>query len=352
MASSAIDDSATPAHSAPVLVPHRLGRKQLKWIIAGIVLVVLAIAAIAYWREISRYVSTDDGYVQANQVEVTAQISGPVIKVYVRDQQAVKVGDPLFDIDPANYELALQKAQAQLELARQSVSQESASVASAQALLAQRRAEAANARRNWNRNQKLMRSGFVSPQGAENSRTELATAEAAVKAAEANVAQAKSALGRLGDQNANVQSAITAVRQAQLDLERTRLTSPVNGVVANLTLQPGNTVQPGVPVFVVISDEEYWIDANFKETELVDIHPGQKAIISSDVYPDRVFHGVVESLSGGSGTAFSLLPPQNATGNWVKVTQRVPVRIKVEDPDPQHPLRIGTTATVKVVKSG
>ena len=349
MASSALDDSATTAQAAQP--PHRLRRKQTKWIIAAIVLLAITIAAIAYWRETSRYVSTQDAYVQANQIEVAAQVSGPVSKVYVRDQQAVKAGDALFDIDAANYELALQKAQAQLELARQSVSQESAGVVSAEALLAQRRAEAANARRNWNRSQELMKSGFVSPQGAENARTELTTAEAAVKAAQAGVAQARSALGQRGDQNAAVQSAIAQVRQAQLDLERTRLVSPVNGIVANLTLQPGNMVQPGVPLFVVISDEEYWIDANFKETELVDIRPGQKATIKSDVYPDRLFHGVVQSLSGGSGTAFSLLPPQNATGNWVKVTQRVPVRIKVEDVDPRHPLRIGTTATVKIRKS-
>src|SRR5436190_3793046 len=149
MASSAIDESKTPAQSAPAQVPHRLRRKQIKWILSGIVLLALAIAAVVYWRESSRYVSTNDAYVQANQVEITAQVSGPVTKVYVRDQQAVKAGDPLFDIDAANYELALQKAQAQLELARQSVSQESASVVSAEALLAQRRAEAANAQRNW-----------------------------------------------------------------------------------------------------------------------------------------------------------------------------------------------------------
>jgi membrane fusion protein (multidrug efflux system) len=269
----------------------------------------------------------------------------------VSDQQAVKAGDPLFDIDPANYQLALQKALAQLELARQSVSQESAGVASAEAVLAQRRAEAANARNTWIRNQELMKSGFLSAQGAENARTQLATAEAAVKAAEAGVAQARSALGRGGEDNAAVQAAQAAVKQAELDLARTHVTSPTSGVVANLTLRPGNTVVPSVPLFVVISDQEYWVDANFKETELKEIRPGQKATIKSDVYPDHVFHGVVQSLSGGSGTAFSLLPPQNATGNWVKVTQRVPVRIRVEDPDPQHPLRIGTTASVKVSKS-
>jgi membrane fusion protein (multidrug efflux system) len=196
-----------------------------------------------------------------------------------------------------------------------------------------------------------MKSGFLSPQGIENARTQLATAEAAVKAAEAGVAQARSAAGRGGDENAAVHAATTAVKQAELDLARTHVVAPTDGVIANLTLQPGSTVAPGVPLFVVISDKEYWVDANFKETELKEIRPGQAVTIKSDVYPDHLFHGTVQSLSGGSGTAFSLLPAQNATGNWVKVTQRVPVRIKVEDPDPQHPLRIGTTASVKVKKS-
>ena len=174
----------------------------------------------------------------------------------------------------------------------------------------------------------LMRTGFLSPQAGQAARTKVTTAEATVTAAQAEVSA------------------------AELDLARTHVTSPVDGTVANFTLRPGNAVTPAVPLFVVISNQDYWIDANFKETELKDIQPGQKVEIHSDVYPDHVFHGTVQSLSGGSGAAFSLLPPQNATGNWVKVTQRVPVRIHVDDPDPQHPLRIGTTATVKVRKKG
>jgi membrane fusion protein (multidrug efflux system) len=326
-------------------------RKQLKWIIAAVVLVAAAIAGFRYWREASLYVSTDNAYIQAHQAEIAAQVNGPVTKVHVQDQQAVKEGDPLFDIDPSNYEVALAKARAQLELARQLASQEGAGIASAEAVLAQRRAELQNAAANYKRTQELTRSGFLSPSGAEAAQTQLATAQAAVKAAEANVAQARSALGKSGDDNAAVQAAAAAVKQAELDLQRTHVTSPTNGTVANLSLTPGSTVMPGIPLFVIINDKEYWVDANFKETELKDIRPGQTATIKSDVYPDRLFHGVVQSLSGGSGTAFSLLPPQNATGNWVKVTQRVPVRIKVQDPDPQHPLRIGTTATVKVRKA-
>jgi membrane fusion protein (multidrug efflux system) len=346
---AAITDSPPPA--IPSRARRRLPRRQhLKWIVAGVVLVAAAAAGWRYWSEASRYVSTDNAYVNANQVEITAQVIGPVAKVYVRDQQHVAAGAPLFDIDDSNYRIALDRARAQLEMARQAMSQEGAGIASAEAVLAQRRAEAANAQSNWNRQQELVKSGFISPQAAETARTQLTTAEATVKAAQADVLRALAALGRGGDENAAVQAAAAAVRQAQLDLDRTHVTAPTAGSVANFTLQAGNTVQPGTPLFVVISDSEFWVDANFKETQLKEIRPGQKARIVSDVYPDHPFHGVVVSLSGGSGAAFSLLPPQNATGNWVKVTQRVPVRIRVEDPDPAHPLRIGTTATVDVLK--
>jgi len=345
--------AAEPTPTSTTTPPARAGRsrrKQVRWIALAIVVVVAAIFAFRFWHDAGLYVATDNAYVQANQVEVAAQVMGTVTEVHVRDQQAVKAGEPLFDIDPRNFEIALDRVRAQLEIARQSASQESAGVASAEAVLAQRRAEASNARATWERNRELMKSGFLSPQGAENARTQVVTAEAAVKAAEAGVAQARSALGRGGDENAAVQAAAAAVKQAELDLERTHVTAPTNGVIANLSLRPGNTVSPNVPLFVVISDQEFWVDANFKETQLKEIRVGQKATIHSDVYPDHPFHGVVQSVSGGSGAAFSLLPAQNATGNWVKVTQRVPVRIRVEDPDPQHPLRIGTTASVKVRK--
>lgn len=348
-------ENVPPAPPQPAPAParragRRPSRKQLRWIIAAIVLVAAAVFGFRYWQEAAMYESTDNAYVGANQVEITAQVSGTVMRTYVRDQQPVKQGDPLFDIDPANYELAVERARAQLALARQNTSQESASVASAQAVLAQRQAEAQNARSVWNRNQQLVKSGFISSQAAEQSRTQLATTQAAVRAAEAEVAKARSALGATGDENAAVQAAAAAAKQAELDLERTHVVAPATGVIANFTLQPGNTVQPGVPLFVVISNREFWVDANFKETQLKSIRPGEKATVETDMYPDHVFHGTVQSLSGGSGAAFSLLPPQNATGNWVKVTQRVPVRIRIEDPDPQHPLRIGTSATVKVRK--
>ena len=347
--SSSPTPSPTPAPTTSGRPPRKRG---LKWVVAGIGLAVAVVAGGIYWHHESAFASTDDAYVQGNQVDIAALVGGTVQKVAVVDQQKVNQGDLLFEIDPANSQIALARVQAQLALARQQSQQEGAAVSSAEATLAQRRAEAASARSNWARNQQLMKSGFLSPQGGEQARTAVATAEAAVKAAEANVQQARSTLGEQGDQNAAVQAAAAAVQAAQLDLDRTHVTSPSSGIVANLSLRPGNAVQVGVPLFVVISDNEFWVDANFKETELHDLRPGLKAEIRSDVYPDRVFHGTVQSLSGGSGAAFSLLPPQNATGNWVKVTQRVPVRIRIDDSDPQHPLRIGTTATVKVRKNG
>jgi membrane fusion protein (multidrug efflux system) len=193
-----------------------------------------------------------------------------------------------------------------------------------------------------------MERGIVSRQNAENVQTQASTAEAAVKAAEANVVQAQSALGKPGAENAGVQAAAAELANARLDLARTHVTAPVSGTVANLTFRPGSVVQPGVPLFAIIGEQEYWVDANFKETQLNRLRPNQPAIVKVDMYPGHEFKAVVQSVSGGSGTAFSLLPPQNATGNWVKVTQRVPVRVRILDPDPQYPLRVGTTARVDV----
>jgi membrane fusion protein, multidrug efflux system len=340
---------ASVAQKLPVISRYNFSfRKSAKWILIAVVLVAVAIFGYRYWRHSQLYVSTEDAYLNANLVEVAAQISGAVTRVYVRDNQSVKPGEPLFDIDPAPYRVALEKAQAQLRLAEQAVAQQTAAVQAAEAQIAQRRAELQNARSNNAREQQLVRQGFISRQGSEAARTQEATAAAALRAAEANLEQARSTLGKTGDQNANVQAARAAVAQAEIDLARAHVVSPTQGYVANLSLRPGNTVQPGAPLFSIIGNQEYWVDANFKETELEGVRPGARATITVDMYPDHPFHGVVESLSGGAGTAFSLLPPQNATGNWVKVTQRVPVRVRMVDPDAHYPLRVGTTATVEV----
>jgi membrane fusion protein (multidrug efflux system) len=323
-------------------------RKLIKWAVVLIVLVTASIVGWRYWRNSALYASTDNAYLNADKVEIAAQVQGPVINLYIHENQPVKAGDPLFDIDPHPYRLALDKAEAQLRLANQSVSQERAAVNAAEAQVAQRKAELVNAEHDFRRTRRLVSQGFLSKQGGENVGTQVATATAALRAAQANLEQARSALGTAGQENASIRAAEAAVEQARLDLRNTRIAAPSDGLVTNISLRPGNIVQPGAPLFVIISNRGFWVDANFKETELKRIHAGQRVTIDVDMYPSHPFHGVVESLSSGSGTAFSLLPPQNATGNWVKVTQRVPVRIRVVDPDPRFPLRVGTTATVSV----
>jgi membrane fusion protein (multidrug efflux system) len=322
--------------------------KLIKWGIAAVVLLVALGFGIHYWRLSLLYVSTDNAYVNADRIEMAAQVSGPVVRIWVQDQQPVKRGDLLLEIDPQPYRLAVDAAEAQLELSYQSSSQDRAAVAAARAMVSQRSAELSNAQSTEQRAMELTKQKLISKQSAETAATEAQTAAAAVRAAQANLEQATSALGKAGAQNAAVRAAAAKLAQANLDLAHTRITAPANGFIANFEVRPGSMVQNGVPIFTVIGDTEYWVDANFKETELRRIKKGQKATIVVDMYKDHVFKGEVQSLSGGAGQAFSLLPAQNATGNWVKVTQRVPVRVRLLDPVPTLPLRIGTTATVHI----
>jgi membrane fusion protein (multidrug efflux system) len=273
-----------------------------KALLVGIALLV-AITVGIYWYYQRGYVSTNNAYVGAHIVQIAAQVSGPVTQVYVSDNQSVAKDAPLLTVDPTPFRLAVARTAAQMQ---------------------QRRAELKLAKTNAKRTETLVQEKFLPSQAGDDAATAMKTAKAAYDAARASYEQAK------------------------LDLAHTTLKAPVAGVVANLTLRPGTVVPASAPLFALIGSAQFWIDANFKETELEDIRPGDRAEIKVDSYPHRVFHGRVDSVSGGSGTAFSLLPAQNATGNWVKVTQRVPVRIMVTDPDPRYPLRIGTSAEVTV----
>jgi membrane fusion protein (multidrug efflux system) len=333
---------------AAALAPRVAWRRILKWFGISLLAIIAIVYGVHYWHVSQAYASTNDAYVNADTAQIAAQVAGPVLHVYVRDQQHVRAGDALFDIDPEPFQVAVSAAEAQLRLAEQSVGEQGAAVGVAEAQLQQRIAELRNAQSNERRTRNLITSGFLSEQNAEATQTAAATAAAAVNAARANLAQAKSALGESGANNAAVQAAQSRLRQARLDLSHTRVFAPTAGIIANLTLRPGSPVQPLAPVFSLVSDNNYWVDANFKETQLDRLRPGQRATVRVDMYPSHPFQGEVQSLSGGSGAAFSLLPPENATGNWVKVTQRVPVRVRIVNPDSARPLRVGTTATVRV----
>jgi membrane fusion protein (multidrug efflux system) len=334
--------------AAPVAASRPAPTKIIKWSIAALLLIGAIVAAVYYWHQSQLYVSTDNAYVNADRVEMAAQVSGPVTRVWVRDQQTVRNGEVLFEIDSQPYQLAVDAAEAQLEMAYQGSTQERAAVEAARAQVIQRTAELANARSNEKRARELTERKLISAQNAETVATQARTAEAAVSAAQANLQQALGALGQAGARNAAVRAATAQLAQAQLDLSHTRVTAPAGGLLANFDVRPGTMVQAGVPIFTIIDDREFWVDANFKETELRRVKPGQSATIEVDMYRGHEFRGEVQSLSGGAGQAFSLLPAQNATGNWVKVTQRVPVRVRVLNPDPNYPLRIGTTADVRI----
>lgn len=313
-----------------------------------LVLMAAGIGSYWYWDRSRQYESTDNAYVDAHLVRIAAQVSGQVIALQVEENQPVKQGALLLQIDPAPFAIAVERATAQLDQARYHVHHAEASLREAEAVVRQREAELQNARADHQRTQELLGRHLVSREQADQVDTRLKTAVAALDSARAHLAAERANLGSSGEQNELVRQAQAALDQAQWDLRNTRIEAPVSGEVTNLQVRAGDTIAQNQVLFEIIDNAEFWIDANFKETQLRRIRPGLSAEVRIDMYPDRVFHGRVSSISGGSGTAFSLLPPQNATGNWVKVTQRVPVRIEIMDVDPQFPLRIGTSGSVRV----
>jgi membrane fusion protein (multidrug efflux system) len=321
--------------------------------IVKVAVTTLAVAGIGtgyhfYDRYATRYPSTDDAYVRADVVHVAPQVSGPVAKVFVTDQQVVHAGAPLFTVERQPFELALEKAQAHLATVQREVAQKEAAVASAEAELQRMAVLQRNAARKSQRTAELQKTHYLPQESADDAEADAQAAKAAYAVAQAKLAEARQNLGTPGDQNDAVREARAAVGQAQWDLDHTRISAGCDGRIGELSLQQGDAARAGIANFVLICSRSFWIEANFKETDLARIRPGQPAQIQVDMYPDYTPQGKVESINGASGVAFSLLPPQNASGNWVKVTQRVPVRIRVLNPDPQHPLLVGTSADVRI----
>jgi membrane fusion protein (multidrug efflux system) len=313
-----------------------------------IVLMAVGASAYWYWQHGQTYESTENAYVNAHIVHIAAQVTGQVIALHVDENQSVKSGASLLNIDPAPFKIAVDRAAAQLQQARFQVQRTAASLHDAEALVRQREAELKNAQITDTRTQDLLANKLVAKDRADLTETQLKIAEAALDSARARLAAEHANLGSSGDNNESIRQAISALEQAQWDLRNCEVLAPVSGDVTNLNVRAGDVVAKNQALFAVIDGSEFWIDANFKETQLAAVRLGSEVEIRIDMYPNKVFHGKVDSISGGSGTAFSLLPTQNATGNWVKIAQRVPVKVKVLDPDPKFPLRIGTSGSVRV----
>jgi membrane fusion protein (multidrug efflux system) len=296
------------------------------------------------------YPSTDDAYVQSNIVNIAPQITGHILSVAVKENETVKAGALLFVIDPTPFSIAVDHAQSQLD---DTITQMHALESAVQSAKAQARAKQAAlilANKDYRRMQELYAEKTVSSTQMDQSTSTNNQAIAEYQASEALWQQAQKQLGERGNRNAQIQMAKANLAQAQLDLSHTLVTAPADGVVSNLTLRPGDEVIAAQNVFSIIETHQFWLEANFKETQLSRIHPGQTATIRLDMYPDEKITGKVESIGYGSGDTFALLPAENATGNWVKVTQRFPVRISIDstNPDILNSLRVGASCTVTI----
>ncbi len=305
-----------------------------------------------YQHYAARYPSTDDAYVIAAVVHVAPQVAGQVATVQVSDQQYVHRGDTLYAVDAKPFELAVELARANLAQVRQQVASAAAAVTSAEADQARLQVLLDNAELRARRSHDLQNASYLSRQAADDAEADRRAAEAALAVGRARLAEARAQLGAPGEENESIRAAKAALGDAQWRLDHTTVTAACDGRIAEKHLNPGDAVKEGAPNFVLVCDGAYWVEANFKETDLARIHTGQPVTIDLDMYPGIAFRGSVENVGGASGVAFSLLPPQNASGNWVKVTQRVPVRIKVLGHDADHQLRVGTSAQVKVDTTG
>ena len=312
-----------------------------------IILAILIILGFWYYQHSKTHPNTKDAYVQANVVNIAPQVTGMVAKVYVHDHQFVKKGAPLFTIDQRPFLLAVKKASANLQNVLQQVKAEKAALKTAQAQQHEAHAKLINAQQNTKRILALVKKQLASPSQGDSAVAQLRIARAGLKASQSAVVQAKATLGESNSNNALIQGARAELAQAILNLGYTHITAPANGYVNNFTLRPGAQVIAGQPEFAFVESDHWWVSANYKETDLERIHPGESAKIKIDMYPGHTFNGKVLSISTGSGASFSILPAENASGNWVKVTQRFPVRISIHDTK-KFPLRVGASAHVVV----
>jgi membrane fusion protein (multidrug efflux system) len=318
----------------------------------GGAIVLVALAVGAWYFLVGRfYVSTDDAYVMATTAQITPRIDGTIASVPVRDTDHVHQGDILATIDPSDMQLAVDQAEANLRLAQQRVAQYYANVASAAALVTQKRGDLVRAQIDYKRRNTLASTGAVSGDEMTAANNALETAQAALTQSEQQLAAQKALIvSSDAAHNPDVLAAKVALDRAKLDLERTVIRAPVDGIVAQNTAQIGQRVQAGAALMTVAPVAQAYVNANFKESQLEGVHPGQEVTLTSDLYGSGMpFHGHVVGLGGGTGSAFALIPAQNATGNWIKVVQRLPVRIALDPKElEEHPLRVGLSMTAKI----
>jgi membrane fusion protein (multidrug efflux system) len=345
-------ETAKPADNDSGLAAKNPAKRRRALLIVAAVFILAALVWVLLWLFVfSRREKTDNAYVGGNQVTISAQVPGTVVAIMADDTQRVEAGQVLVKLDPTDAQVRLAQARSALAQAVRGVRQQTSSASGADAQLASSKLELAKVQADLKRHLPLLAAHAESPEIVQHLRDGVAQARAAVNAAEAQASAAHAAIeGTDIAQNPTVLQARANFRAAWIAAQRNAILAPVSGYVAQRSVQLGNSVQPGQQLMTVVPLHDLWIDANFKEGQLQHIRIGQPATIEADVYGGDVeFHGKVVGLGAGTGSAFSLLPAQNATGNWIKVVQRVPVRIALDNRElDKHPLRVGLSTDVKV----
>ncbi|MEI7037997.1 efflux RND transporter periplasmic adaptor subunit [Fulvimonas yonginensis] len=345
-------DADKPAANESGLAAKNPAKRRRALLIVAAVFILVALIWIALWMFVfSRREKTDNAYVGGNQVTISAQVPGTVVAIMADDTQRVEAGQVLVRLDPTDAQVRLAQARSALAQAVRGVRQQTSSASSADAQVAARKLELAKLEADLKRHLPLLAAHAESPEIVQHLRDGVAQARAALEAAQAQAAAAHAAVeGTDVADNPAVLQARANFRAAWIAAQRNAILAPVSGYVAQRSVQLGNSVQPGQQLMTVVPLHDLWIDANFKESQLQHIRIGQPATIEADIYGGDVeYHGKVIGLGAGTGSAFSLLPAQNATGNWIKVVQRVPVRIALDDRElDKHPLRVGLSTEVTI----
>lgn len=324
--------------------------KNLKIIILLVAVLAIGAGLWWWWEHEKVYPSTDDAYLRASILTIVPQVGGRVTRVAVSENDYVKAGDLLVQLDTSALDAAVKAAQAQYDIARQGAGASESNVSASTANLASAKAALTDAQVSFDRTGALVRLGDLAQAMLDQATAARDQARAGVAAAEAALSAAQDQAGASGDDNAAVRAALANLSTAQIELGYSRIAAPTAGWISNIDLRIGSVVAPDAPLFSLVEDGEWWVEANFKETDLARIRPGQPVTLTVDMYPGLDLNGTVESIGAGSGAVFSLLPPQNATGNWVKVTQRFPVRIRLDGKpqDAAMQLRVGASVTARV----
>ncbi|WP_293776560.1 HlyD family efflux transporter periplasmic adaptor subunit [uncultured Oxalicibacterium sp.] len=328
------------------------GKRKRRLIVASALILLLLIGYGIWWAIYARHFEdTDDAYVAGNVVQVTPQVGGTVIAIHADDTELIQAGKPLIELDRSDAKVALEQAEAQLAQTVREVRTLFVNNGALNATVTARTADLERARADLARRQELDGTGAVSKEELAHARTALQSAESALQAAREQLASNQVLTEQTSvAKHPNVQRAAAQVQAAYLNYARTTLPAPVTGYVAKRSVQIGQRVAPGAPLLSIVPLHALWVDANFKEVQVARMRVGQPVTLESDVYGSKVeYHGKVVGLSAGTGAAFALLPTQNASGNWIKVVQRIPVRISLDPKDLEaHPLRVGLSMQVKV----